>query len=83
VPCERVFSSSKETCRLRRNKLSPGLLEILQLLKYAYKQLRLDFTSHHLAKEEDYLIEGDVSEFSIRELLLKGTIEELQHLLNN
>ena len=38
VPCERVFSSSKETITARRNALSPPLVEALQLLKYATKQ---------------------------------------------
>ena len=38
VPCERVFSSSKETITARRNALSPNLVEALQLLKYATKQ---------------------------------------------
>jgi hypothetical protein len=40
VPCERVFSSSKETITARRNSLSPGLVEALQLLKYSSKQGR-------------------------------------------
>ena len=38
VPCERVFSSSKETITARRNALSPKLVEALQLLKYSNKQ---------------------------------------------
>ena len=38
VPCERVFSSSKETITVKRNALSPKLVEALQLLKYANKQ---------------------------------------------
>ncbi len=40
VPCERVFSSSKETITARRNALSPHLVEALQLLKFATKQGR-------------------------------------------
>ena len=40
VPCERVFSSSKETITARRNALSPHLVEALQLLKYSTKQAR-------------------------------------------
>jgi hypothetical protein len=38
VPCERVFSSRKETITARRNSLSPRLVEALQLLKYSTKQ---------------------------------------------
>ena len=40
VPCERVFSSSKETITARRNSLSPHLVEALQLLKFATKHNR-------------------------------------------
>ena len=40
VPCERVFSSSKETITARRNALSPHLVEALQLLKFSTKQDR-------------------------------------------
>ena len=46
VPCERVFSSSKETTTARRNKLSPQLVEALQVLKFEHKRnKRLDFTA--------------------------------------
>jgi hypothetical protein len=45
VPCERVFSSSKETVTARRNSLSPDVMEALQLLKYSSKQGRgISFT---------------------------------------
>jgi len=45
VPCERVFSSGKETLSARRNALAPSLIEALQLLKFATKQGReLSFT---------------------------------------
>lgn len=40
VPCERVFSSSKETITARRNSLSPRVVEALQLLKYGTKKGR-------------------------------------------
>jgi hypothetical protein len=83
VPCKRVFSSSKETCTLRRSRLSAQLLEILQFLKYIYKQQRLDFTDHILAKEEDYIIEGEITEHAIHELVMNGGIQELEDLLKN
>jgi hAT family C-terminal dimerisation region len=45
VPCERVFSSSKETMTARRNRISPELMESLQLLKHSIQQGRgLNFT---------------------------------------
>jgi hAT family C-terminal dimerisation region len=53
VPCERVFSSSKETLSARRNALSPNTLEALQLLKFAIKQGReLSFTEGLKPSEE-------------------------------
>ena len=35
VPCERVFSSGKETMTARRNRISSMLMEALQILKFA------------------------------------------------
>jgi hypothetical protein len=50
VPCERVFSSGKETMTACRNCISGELMEALQLLKFSICQgrglnLTLDFTS--------------------------------------
>ena len=45
VPCERVFSSSAETDTKRRNKIKPELMEALQVLKFALKKDRLNFTA--------------------------------------
>jgi hypothetical protein len=45
VPCERVFSSGKETMTPRRNRIAPELMEALQLLKFSIKKGKgLDFT---------------------------------------
>ena len=43
VPCERVFSSAKETDTAKRNRISPVLMEALQLLKFMLKKKCLDF----------------------------------------
>jgi hAT family C-terminal dimerisation region len=46
VPCERVFSSGKETTTARRNRISPELMEALQMLKFAvHKGRSLNFTA--------------------------------------
>jgi hypothetical protein len=37
VPCERIFSSSKETMTARRSRISPHLMEQLQILKFSAK----------------------------------------------
>ena len=43
VPCERVFSSAKETDTNKRNRMSPLLMEAIQLLKFSLKKERLNF----------------------------------------
>ena len=43
VPCERVFSSAKETDTAKRNRISPMLMEALQMLKFMLKKQRLNF----------------------------------------
>jgi hAT family C-terminal dimerisation region len=82
VPCERVFSSSKETCVLRRSLLSAGMLEVLQVLKHHYKEERLDFISHWIANEDDYLIEM-ATEAAINELVSSAKCDELLDLLHS
>ena len=53
VPCERVFSSGKETMTDRRNWISPELMEELQILKYSLKKRRdLNFTEGMKWEEE-------------------------------
>jgi hypothetical protein len=58
VPCERIFSSSAETDTKRRNRISPLLMEALQMMKYHYKKERIHFTegwvtSDRLMSEDD------------------------------
>ena len=45
VPCECVFSSAKETDTAKRNKITPELMEILQLHKFSIKKEHLRFTA--------------------------------------
>ena len=83
VPCERVFSSSKETCSLRRSQLGPTTIEMLQVLKHLYQREQLSFTTGLLAMEEDYTIEGPVTESAVLELLKAGKEAELRELYTN
>lgn len=57
VPCERVFSSSKETITPRRNRISAELMESLQLLKFSVKNGRgiSSMAGPSKAEEEDEL----------------------------
>lgn len=53
VPCERVFSSGKETTTARRNRIGPDLMEALQILKFAIIQGHdLSFTAGFTLKDE-------------------------------
>jgi hypothetical protein len=45
VPCERVFSSAKETDIVKRNRIHPVLMEALQTLKFSLKKEQFNFTS--------------------------------------
>jgi hAT family C-terminal dimerisation region len=38
VPCERVFSSGKETMAPRRRRIKPAFMEKLQMLKYSIRK---------------------------------------------
>lgn len=51
VPCERIFSSAKETDTAKRNRISPVLMEALQMLKFSLKKERLNFTEGWSASE--------------------------------
>lgn len=52
VPCERMFSSAKDTNTAKRNRISPILMEALQMLKYSLKKERLDFMKGWSTTEE-------------------------------
>lgn len=56
VPSERVFSSSAETDTVRRNRISPILMEALQMLKFSFKQAGdFDFTAGLVLREGELL----------------------------
>ncbi|KAL1745750.1 hypothetical protein HDZ31DRAFT_35739 [Schizophyllum fasciatum] len=80
VPCERVFSSSKETDALRRAGLGPEMMEVLQMLKYMFRENRLSFTDGLLAREVE-LAKYDIDPTLYDELLTSGRTVELAQLL--
>jgi len=63
VPCERVFSSSSETDTKKHNRISPVLMEALQVVKFLVKKERLNFmegwAASQKAMEYKVLGEGD------------------------
>ncbi|KAJ6463696.1 hypothetical protein C8R47DRAFT_992438, partial [Mycena vitilis] len=81
VPCERVFSSSKETDALRRGNLSPAVMEMLQILKFIYRKGRISFVDGLVATEEELSV-IDVDPGVLEELLATGRVDEMVDLLN-
>jgi hAT family C-terminal dimerisation region len=61
VPCERIFSSSAETDMKKRNRISPLLMEALQMLKFYLKKDRLNFTAAWMTVEQQ-MTEDDPDE---------------------
>lgn len=56
VPCERVFSSSAETDTKKRNRISPFLMEALQMLKFAMKKDQVHFTRGWITSQKDMMV---------------------------
>jgi hypothetical protein len=75
VPCEHVFSASKETTTARHNCLTPKIMEAAQILKFQAKNKRqIDFTEGLGEKEEL----GDLEE---REVVKSA--DDVRGLLNS
>ena len=53
------------------------------VLKHLYHRNWLNFTAGILAVEEDYTIEGPVTESAVQELLKAGKVSELHELYTN
>lgn len=66
MPCERVFSSGKETMTPRRNRTKPQLMEALQMLKFSFRHRgqHLNFTEGTSRIEELTLMEKDIHDAS-------------------
>ncbi|KAG8978537.1 hypothetical protein FRB93_011038 [Tulasnella sp. JGI-2019a] len=80
IPCERVFTSNKETTTMHCANLSPSLMSALQELKFQYKQDWLNFVSHLTAKCKDFEADKITPEV-VNELLQQGRLDELEDLL--
>lgn len=53
VPCEHIFSSSAETDTKKRNRISPLLMEALQMLKFNLKKQHLNFVEGWITSEKE------------------------------
>lgn len=78
VPSERVFSSSAETDTVRRNRISPVLMEALQMLKFSFKQDNgFNFTAGLVLREGELLRINDLDQIN------SNDSEKAQDVLND
>ena len=62
--------------------MSPKTMEVLQMLKYGFRQDRLDFSEGLVASEKE-LSDLEVSQSVVDTLLSEGRLDELVSLLND
>ncbi|EDQ99055.1 uncharacterized protein LACBIDRAFT_317685 [Laccaria bicolor S238N-H82] len=77
VPCERIFSSSKETDSLRRTNMSSWKIEELQVLKFGYRSDRLTFMADLISMERELSV-LDLSVSVVEDLMSRRKLEELE-----
>ena len=80
VPSERVFSSAADTDTADRNRLAPALMEAIQVLKFSSRQDRISFMEELLGKEEDYSIDGELTDRAFQEITAARMWNELADL---
>jgi hypothetical protein len=82
IPCERVFSSAAETDTKKQNRITPALMEALQMLKFLLKKKVLDFTTGWKTEESAMLgeigAEADSRPGIMLGSLLGGDIERVR-----
>lgn len=86
VPCERIFSSSAETDTKKRNRISPVLMEALQMLKLYLKKERLSFTNAWMTTEKEMTL--DIPDEDALQKLFEGidpqhAMEEVIQLIDD
>jgi len=82
VPCERVFSSSKETDTAKRNRINPALMEAIQLLKFRLKKQRLNFTAGWSTSESAMGGPSNPSGDLLNDLFVRNPDSVMDNILN-
>ena len=77
VSPECIPPSSKEICTAYCTSILLPVLEVLQVLKFSYKQDWLNFIESLITDEVDYNILGQVFKKAVDELVAAGNLEEL------
>jgi hypothetical protein len=83
VPCERVFSSAKDTDTAKRNRISPVLMEALQMLKYSLKKERLNFMKGWSTSDEAAVSAGSKATGDLGHLFMDDPDTALDALLKS
>ncbi|CDO78253.1 hypothetical protein BN946_scf184621.g1 [Trametes cinnabarina] len=81
VPCERVFSSCKDTDTVRRNALDDAMLEILQVLKFSLKQERLEFPLSWRPTLESELLGLQEAPSEATRMIAEGRLDDFMKLV--
>ena len=68
VPCKQIFSLSAETDTKKRNRISPLLMEALQMLKFNFKKECLNFAEAWMTSEKQ-MTDDDPDEDLLCDLL--------------
>lgn len=76
VPCKRVFSSSSETNMKKRNRISPLLMEALQMLKFWLKKDHLNFTKDWITPQQDMAFDEDNDDL-LAQMLSTPSLDEI------
>jgi hypothetical protein len=74
VPCEHVFSLSAEMDTKRWNRISPLLMEALQMLKFYLKKTRLNFMEGWIMPESEMLKDDPDEDLLVK--LLQGNFQD-------
>jgi len=82
VPCEHIFSSSAETGTKKRNRISPLLMEALQVLKFYLKKERLNLTAGWITSEKD-LVDDDPEEDLLQKVLRSDFQDAFDHAIRS
>ena len=67
---------------MRRSNLSPVMMEILQILKFIYRNDRLSFTEDLISTEQELSV-IDVSADVVKDLLSRSKVDELVALVES
>ena len=82
VPCKRVFSSSAETDTKKRNRVSPLLMEALQMVKFHLKKEHLNFTKTWMTDQKE-MMEDELEEDLLDKLLKDNSDDAMDNAIQS